>query len=139
MKNVILALCILFCSSAVSQTVIGKWKTIDDETGKAKSIVEIYEENGKIYGKIIELFREADEDQDPTCTECKGEKNGEKIIGMVIIEDLVQDDDEYEDGTILDPKNGKVYDCKIWLDGDDKLMVRGYVGIFFRTQEWFRV
>jgi uncharacterized protein (DUF2147 family) len=58
---------------------------------------------------------------------------------MVIIEGLVQDDDEYEDGTILDPKNGKVYDCKIWLDSADKLMVRGYVGIFFRTQEWIRV
>lgn len=139
MKNLILSAFLLFSCSAFCQSVVGKWKTIDDETGKAKSIVEIYEKDGKIYGKIIELFRAADEDQDPSCTECKGDKKGQKINGMVIIEGMVKDDDEYDDGTILDPKNGKVYDCKIWLDSADKLMVRGYVGIFFRTQEWIRV
>jgi hypothetical protein len=41
-----------------NQTVVGKWKTIDDETGKAKSIVEIYEKSGKIYGKVIEIIEE---------------------------------------------------------------------------------
>jgi len=139
MKNLLLILCLLASSTTFSQSVLGKWKTIDDETGKEKSIVEIYEQDGKVYGKIIQLFRTPDQDQDPVCTECKGDKNGQKINGMKIIEGLVKDGDEYEDGTILDPKNGKVYDCKIWLDSDNKLMVRGYVGIFFRTQEWIRV
>jgi uncharacterized protein (DUF2147 family) len=139
MKNLILILCLFISGSAISQSIIGKWKTIDDETGKAKSIVKIYEQNGQIYGKIIELFRTPEEEQNPICEECKGDKNGQKINGMVIIEGLIKDGDEYEDGTILDPKSGKVYDCKIWLENDNKLMVRGYVGIFFRTQEWIRV
>lgn len=137
-----LSLLVFFLMSSVcvsAQSVIGKWKTIDDETNKPKSIVEVYNQNGKIYGRIVALFRSPGEDQDPVCTECKGAKNGEKIKGMVIMEGLSKDGAEYEDGTILDPNNGKIYDCKIWLDGNDKLMVRGYVGIFFRTQEWIRV
>ena len=51
---------------------------------------------------------------------------------------MVQDGDKYEGGTILDPKNGKVYDCKLWIE-ESKLMVRGYIAFFFRTQTWHRV
>lgn len=58
---------------------------------------------------------------------------------MVIIERLVQDGDDYEDGTILDTNNDKVYDCKIWVDEKGDLQVRGYVGWFYRTQTWSRV
>ena len=58
---------------------------------------------------------------------------------MEIIKDLKQDGDEFEDGTILDPKNGKIYDCKIWLEDKNILNVRGYVAFFFRTQTWLRV
>ena len=140
MKYLIFSL-VLLCNGALdtSNSFVGEWKTIDDETGKAKSIVKIYEQSGMLYGKITKLYRSADEEQDPKCDECKGAKKGQKIIGMTIVEGMIKDGDEYEDGTILDPKNGKVYDCKMWLDGNDKLMVRGYVGIFYRTQEWQRV
>ena len=60
---------------------------------------------------------------------------------MEIIRDMEKDGDEYNDGTILDPSNGKVYECKLWLDEDDsdKLKVRGYVYFFYRTQTWERV
>jgi len=60
---------------------------------------------------------------------------------MEIIREMEKDDDEWEDGTILDPKNGKVYDCKLWVDEDDPniLNVRGYIAFFFRTQIWKRV
>ena len=56
---------------------------------------------------------------------------------MEIIRDLVPDGEAWNDGTILDPKNGSVYDCKLWLE-DGKLKVRGYVAFFFRTQTWVR-
>ncbi|NNE55708.1 MAG: DUF2147 domain-containing protein [Flavobacteriales bacterium] len=125
---------------AFSQSVFGKWKTIDDETGREKSIVEIYEKDGKVYGKVVELFRLPSEDQDPICDLCDDDRKGKKVLGMEIIRDLEQDDDEWEDGTIVDPKNGKVYDCALWLDEDDpnKLQVRGYIMFFFRTQTWLR-
>lgn len=123
--------------SAGAQSILGKWKTIDDETGKPKSIVNIYEEDGKIYGQIEKLFRGPDEDPDPVCDECTDHRKGKKVIGMVIITDMEEDDDEWSGGEILDPKNGKVYRCKLWLEDGD-LKVRGYVAFLFRTQTWKR-
>ena len=53
---------------------------------------------------------------------------------------MEKDGDQYNEGTICDPKTGKIYDCKLWLEDDpNKLFVRGYVAFFFRTQEWIRV
>lgn len=112
---------------------IGVWKTIDDETGDAKSLVKIYERDGKLYGKIIKLFK----NPDATCDACEGEDYGAPIKGMVIMWSLEQDDDEWSGGKIFDPKKGKTYNCKIWLEDGD-LKVRGYAGPFFRTQTWHR-
>ncbi|TRZ43635.1 DUF2147 domain-containing protein [Robertkochia solimangrovi] len=141
MKRSIILFAGLFIMSAInvySQDIFGKWKTIDDETGEAKSIVELYKENGKVYGKVVEILNKAKKDN--VCDKCEGAKKDKPILGMVIVEDLEQDGDEYEGGTILDPNKGKVYRCKIWLDEDDpnKLNVRGYIAFLFRTQEWFR-
>lgn len=130
----------LIClSSALLGQVTGRWVTIDDETGKKRSVVEITERNGKLYGTVVKLFREPSEDQDPVCKECdeKDDRYNKRVIGMEIIRGLVKDGEEWGDGTILDPKNGSVYDCKLWLE-DGKLQVRGYVAFFFRTQEWVR-
>lgn len=144
MKNLIVIVIIfLFVSTGnFAQSVTGKWKSIDDETKKAKSIVEIYEQGGKLYGKILELYREPGEDPDPVCDDCDvdDDRYNQKVIGMEIIRDMENDDDEWEDGTILDPENGKVYDCKLWVDEDDPniLNVRGYIAFFFRTQTWLR-
>ncbi len=120
-------------------TVIGKWKTIDDETSQPKSIVEITEKDGKVYGKIIKLFRGPGEDPDPVCDKCSQDdaRHNKKVIGMEIIKGLSKDNADYSGGTILDPADGRVYRCKIWLNGDN-LMVRGYWGPFFRTQTWIR-
>lgn len=125
--------------SATAQGVIGQWKTIDDETGEAKSIVEIYEKNGKIYGKVVKILNPAK--KDAKCTECKGADKNKPILGMVIIKGLEKDDDEYTDGKILDPNNGKLYSCTIKLDGKNTLEVRGYIGFSFigRSQTWTRV
>ena len=119
-----------------AQDIIGKWKTIDDNTGKARSIVEITQKDGKAYGKILKLFREPGEDLDPICDDCTDYRKDKKVIGMNIITDMENDGDYWEDGEILDPENGKVYDCKLWVE-DGKLKVRGYVVFFFRTQTWF--
>ena len=137
MKVVFLALFTLIVTSLNAQSIAGQWKTIDDETGKPRSIVEIEERDGKFYGKIVKLFREQGEEQDPLCEECPGKKKNQKIIGMEIITDmeLVKGENVYEDGEILDPESGNVYDCKLWIE-DGKLMVRGYVMFLYRTQTW---
>ncbi|MES2485126.1 MAG: DUF2147 domain-containing protein, partial [Bacteroidota bacterium] len=98
--------------SATAQ-VTGKWKTIDDETGQAKSIVEIYEQDGKVYGKIVDILNPAK--KNAKCDRCKGADKGKPLLGLVIIKNLVKDGDEWTDGDILDPTKGKEY--KLLLSG----------------------
>lgn len=126
-------------SMAQAPSIFGTWKTIDDASGEEKSTVEIYERDGKLYGKIIGIVNPADEDK--TCIYCKGADKDKPIIGLEIIKGLEKDGSDYEGGTITDPENGKVYKSKIWLDEDNPalLNVRGYIGIFFRTQQWVRM
>ncbi|UUV20740.1 DUF2147 domain-containing protein [Paenimyroides aestuarii] len=140
MKKV-LATFVLTAFAAISmqaQTVTGKWKTIDDETGKAKSIVEISEKNGKIYGKVVEILTDK---KDAKCDKCPGSDKGKPIKGLTIIKGLSKDGQEYSGGKIIDPSSGKEYKCLLKLNGADKLDVRGYIGIqaLGRTQTWVRV
>jgi len=126
-------------SGGMAQDVFGKWKTIDDETGEARSIVEIYQENGKVYGKVIDILNP--EKKNAVCEERKGKNKNKPINGMVILNGLSKDKDEYSGGTILDPTSGKEYKCYITLENSDKLKVRGYVGfsLLGRSQYWHRV
>lgn len=137
-KILFIAVVLLVGMNAQSQ-VVGKWKTIDDNTGEPRSIVEIYKKGDKIYGKISRILDEAERKK--LCKECEGNDYNKPIEGMVIIKGLEKDGSEYEDGTILDPENGKVYRCKIWIDEDDPnvLNVRGYIAFLFRTQKWLKV
>ena len=140
-KNIlILIACIAlgtFTSNA--QSIFGKWKTIDDETGNEKSIVEIYKVNGKAYAKILQLLEKGKEDK--ICDKCNGDKKNKPIKGMVIINGLTEDGDEWNDAKILDPKTGKKYKCYITLVEDNKLKVRGYIGfaLLGRTQYWHKI
>ena len=121
---------------------IGKWKTIDDETNKEKSIVEVYESGGKLYGKIIQLLQEKDGGAGKLCEKCTGSDSNKPLVGMVFLKDLKKDGDEYTGGSIMDPNNGKTYKCKMELDeGGKKLKVRGFIGLSLlgRTQVWHRV
>ena len=140
MKALFLTLIVGFITSysSLGQSITGKWKTIDDETGKPRSIVEVYEKEGKVFGKIIELFREPDEDPDPICEECTDYRKDKKVIGMEIISDMKAKGDEYVDGEILDPENGKIYKCKLWVE-EGNLKVRGYLYFLYRTQTWLPV
>lgn len=139
MRSPLFVWCILLAVLTHGQGIVGRWTSIDDETGKKRSVVEISERGGRLFGHVVQLFREPNEDQDPVCKECdpKDDRYRKKVIGMEIIRDMVKDDEAWVDGTILDPKNGSVYDCKLWLE-NGKLKVRGYVAFFYRTQTWVR-
>lgn len=126
---------------AAALTPIGRWKTVDDGTGKAKSIVLIWEEDGKLFGKIEKLLDTPPNDPDPKCDKCEGDLKDQPITGMRILSDLKKDGDEWSGGKVLDPENGKSYKCYIAVvDGGKKLKVRGYVGfaLLGRTQYWHR-
>ena len=138
LRSCILFLLLCLSFSATAQSAVGTWKTIDDNTGEEKSHIEIYEENGKIYGKVAKLLLSP---ADTTCDTCKGDKKGQPLVGMILVDGLVSKKDYWEGGTIMDPESGKSYKCKIYMDGPDKLEVRGYIGIeaLGRSQYWIRV
>lgn len=139
MRKNSLILFLLFSLTTFSQSVVGKWKTIDDETGKPLSIIDIYEKDGKIYGKVHDILVSAHKKS--LCINCSGSEKDKPILGMLVIKGLKKDGEEYNSGKILDPKSGKLYKCYITLESKDKLKVRGYIGLslFGRTQYWYRM
>ncbi|GMG88000.1 DUF2147 domain-containing protein [Biformimicrobium ophioploci] len=131
-----LVLLALVTAPAIASTdVVGQWRTIDDETGQPKSIVEIYEKNGLVYGKVVRLLQKP---QDTVCEKCPGDLKGKKLVGMDVVTRMRKVDGRYEEGQIMDPISGKVYGCKMWREGN-MLKVRGYIGPFYRTQVWQKV
>lgn len=137
MRFLIIIIFFFISFSGVSQSILGKWRTVDDETGEEKSIVEIYKKEGKIFGKIVEIF-------DPTkrdlpCKFCKGDDYNQPILGLDIIKEMeMTDDNTYKKGTITDPQDGKIYTCRLKLEDKNTLQVRGYITLFYATQYWKR-
>lgn len=143
MKKTLVSLFLLiaFSVSGFSQIdkIVGKWKTIDDKDGSAKSIVHIFKAtNGKYYGKIEKLFKNPDK----VCTECEGANKDKPVLGMLIINGMILKDGVLTGGTILDPNNGKIYRCNISFDPQTgNLNVRGSLdksGWIGRSQIWIK-
>ncbi len=117
--------------------VTGLWTTVDDRDGRAKSVVEIYEQNGRYHGKVVRLL---EEDADTICPKCPGDRKGKPLVGMDILTDLEITPDGGRNGQVLDPESGSVYSCYIQMLDAGKLKLRGYIGApaFGRTQVWTR-
>lgn len=121
---------------------VGMWKTIDDKTKEPKSYLEVWEKDGKMFGKISKLILKPGEDPNPKCDKCKGAFKDKPVIGMTIMWGLKKDGDWYSGGYIMDPDNGETYNCKIKvLDGGKRLEVRGYmfgISLVGRSQYWLK-
>ena len=118
----------------------GQWQTYDEDTGAKKAIVQITQlQSGELIGKIVKLI----EKPGATCKKCSGNKKDKPIEGMTIFWGLRPDgDNEWDDGEILDPHNGKTYSLKAELSDDGStLELRGYLGfsLLGRTQTWKRI
>lgn len=138
MKKLLFFIFYIFSSFTIyaqETSVFGIWKTIDDETNEAKAYVELYKIGDKMHGKIIKLLIDP---EDTTCDNCPDDKKDKPVKGMEIIWDMEKNGDQWIDGEILKPENGKVYNGKIWVE-DGKLQVRGYIGFMYKTQTWLRV
>jgi uncharacterized protein (DUF2147 family) len=123
---------------SAAQSPVGKWQTVDEKSGKVTSEVEIYEQSGKLFGKIVGLTEPNDKQGKPkVCIACTGADQDKPIVGLVILRNLSLDGDRYKGGTVLDPEDGKVYPAEIWVE-DGKLMVRGYSGFLYKTRTWLK-
>jgi len=128
----------LISLTAESQTIFGKWQSIDAETGTTEATIEIFEEQQKAYAKIIDILNP--DDKNKICIYCKGKNKDKPILGMIILEGLEKDGDEWNGGKIVDPKNGNSYKCYVKLQNTNTLKLRGYIGfsLFGRTEYWQR-
>ncbi len=126
-------------AAALAPSPVGLWKTIDDETGQAKSLIRIVENSGVLSGRIEKLLTPGKEDA--KCDKCEGELKDQPVLGMEILKGLRKGAEVWEGGTILDPNNGKTYRSQLRVaDGGKKIEVRGYIGIplLGRSQSWLR-
>jgi uncharacterized protein (DUF2147 family) len=150
MKHWILAVLVLCAAvgapnlradDAAKASPVGRWKTVDDVTGKVKSIVTIWEDKGKLFGKVQKLIDPDPKNPNPKCEDCSGDNKNQPVVGLKILWDLQKDGNTWSGGTILDPANGKTYKCLVSMeDGGAKLKVRGFIGLALlgRTQYWLR-
>ncbi|MCD6047235.1 MAG: hypothetical protein K0S08_882 [Gammaproteobacteria bacterium] len=134
-------------SSEAQTTPAGYWQTIDDVTNLPRSIVKICQLNDKkLYGRIIQVNYRQNEGPQDICNLCghNDPRYNQLNLGMIILEGLEATPYPtiWDDGKVLDPVNGKVYDAKITLAPDGKSMtLRGYIGISLlgRSQTWTRI
>ena len=142
----VLAVLVLACAGAQGQApgpaalqaALGQWQVIDDE-GKPGGHVETYLDHGRLFGKVTESRPERPSNE--ACTKCPGDLKDKPVLGMVVIRDFRPEGNRWVGGTVLDPENGKTYKGKIWAVGEDKLRLRGYVGIplLGRSETWLRL
>jgi len=144
MRLIIISAAALLCAQSVfaaDLSPVGRWRTIDDKTGEQTSVVEITQAGDVLNGRVIKIIPKAGDPADPTCKKCEGPEKDQRILGMTILKGFKRDGDEWDGGTILDPRSGNVYNSELRLDEDGKkLQVRGYIGIslFGRTATWIR-
>ncbi|HOY38994.1 MAG: DUF2147 domain-containing protein [Bacteroidales bacterium] len=139
MKQVAVFLLAVFSALVMqAQDVTGKWITVDDQTGIEKSVVQIYEKDGKLYGKVIAIIDKS-KGENPLCTKCSGTLKDKPILGMIVVRGLSKTKDGwFAKNAFLEPESGWIVDGKLWLEGNE-LKVRADVGIFHRTQTWKRL
>jgi uncharacterized protein (DUF2147 family) len=132
------ALCATLAFAQGANSPVGLWKSVDDETRAAKSLIRIVEKDGTLTGRVEKILTDK---VDAKCDKCTDERKDKPVQGMTIITGMKKDGDGWAGGEILDPNNGKVYRSQMKLVEDGrKLEVRGYIGVplLGRTQTWLR-
>ena len=137
----IFSLVMLLSISSFAQVgrITGKWYTIDED-GNKKSLVNIYKTPAGTYEGVIEKLLTGDTNR--KCVNCTGERKDQRIAGMIVVTGMIGSDLKLSGGKILDPANGKVYNCTMSFDSKTgKLKVRGSLdksGLIGRNQSWIR-
>jgi uncharacterized protein (DUF2147 family) len=127
---------------AAELTAAGLWEQVDENSGKAESWFKISERGGVYEGNVVKIFSKPGEDENWVCNKCEGSEKGAPVLGLTLIKGMQRNGLAYENGTIMDPRDGSVYRARMKLSSDgQKLEVRGYLGISLlgRSQVWNRL
>ena len=139
-RTTLLLAALLPLAAHAQDGAIGRWKTIDDATGKPKSVVEVYQaRDGRLAGKVVEVL-DLKDGPNPACDKCTGNNRGKPIKGLVILWGLSADGaGKWSGGRVMDPENGKDYKARLeLLDGGRKLGMSGCIAFLCRQQVWLR-
>jgi hypothetical protein len=122
--------------------VTGLWQQVDPATGRSEAWFLFTERNGLFEGAIAKMFPEPGDEPNPICSRCEGDQKDARFLGLAIIHGMKRHGLDYEDGDILDPRDGTHYRALMRLSPDGQtLIVRGFIGIalFGRDQTWTRL
>ena len=127
--------------AATTPTASGFWQQVDND-GRVGGWFYFTEVNGRYEGRLVKMFARPGEKAFDRCEKCPGPQKNAAMLGLTIVKGMRRDGLKYEDGTILDPRDGSIYHAQMELSPDgQQLSVRGYIGIplLGQTQVWKRL
>ena len=130
-------------ATSADRSPVGLWQAVSPETHRPSGWFAITEHDGVYTGTLVKMFLRPGQDPNVVCSACRGDRHAQPWLGLQIVRGMkAEGENSYEGGTILDPRDGNVYDAMMELSPDGQtLTVRGYLGIALlgRNEYWTRL